>query len=113
MNYGATIHAEHFAINKLKTRERNKKLCKINILVIKVSNTGLIGMSKPCKHCVDNLQKLANKKGYFIENIYFSNQLRQIEKWSYAKLESDPNKHISEFYKKNNNESMCTGKYRS
>ena len=99
MNYGATIHAEHAALNKLKTRPKNKKLFKIDILVIKVSNTGLIGMSKPCKHCVDNLQKIANKKGYCIHNIYFSNQLREIEKWSYSELELDNNKHITEYYK--------------
>ena len=61
-NNGATIHAEHFAINKLKTRPKNKKYHKISIVVIKISTTGLISMSKPCKHCVDNLQKLANEK---------------------------------------------------
>jgi len=99
MNIGATIHAEHFAINKLKPRPKNKKLYKINIVVIKVSNTGLIGMSKPCKHCVDNLQILANRKGYIIDSIYFSNQSREIEKWSYTELELDPNKHVTEFYK--------------
>jgi cytidine deaminase len=99
MNIGATIHAEHLAINKLKPRPRNKKLYKINLVVIKVSNTGLIGMSKPCKHCVDNLQILANRKGYTIDCIYFSNQLREIEKWSYNELELDPNKHVTEFYK--------------
>ena len=61
-NNAATIHAEHYAINKLKTRPKNKKLYKISIVVIKVSPSGLIGMSKPCKHCVENMQKLANRK---------------------------------------------------
>jgi len=98
-NNGATIHAEHFAINKLKPRDKNKKLSRISILVIKISNTGLISMSKPCKHCIDNMQILANRKGYHIENIYFSNSLREIEKWSYASLEKDPIKHVTEFYK--------------
>ncbi len=98
-NSNATIHAEHSAINKLKTRERNKKLFKINILVIKISSTGLISMSKPCQHCVDILQLIANKKGYHIENIYFSNNNREIEKWTYSELEKDPSKHITEFYK--------------
>ena len=96
---GSTIHAEHSAINKLKTRDKNKKLLKINIVVIKISNTGLIGMSKPCKHCVENMQKLANRKGYYIENVYFSNSDRQIEKWSFNELENDPDKHVTEFYK--------------
>lgn len=98
-NNGATIHAEHFAINKLKTREKNKKLYKISILVIKISNTGLIGMSKPCKHCVENMQILANRKGYHIEYVYFSNSKREIEKWTYADLENDPCKHVTEYYK--------------
>jgi len=97
---GATIHAEHFAINKLKTRDKNKKLYKISILVIKISNTGLISMSKPCKHCVENLQILANRKGYIIEYVYFSNHERKIEKWKYSDLENDPCKHFTEYYKK-------------
>jgi cytidine deaminase len=95
----ATIHAEHSAINRLKSREKNKKLLKINILVIKISSSGLISMSKPCKHCVDNMQNCANKKGYYIENVFFSNNLREIEKWSYNELESDPIKHITEYYR--------------
>jgi hypothetical protein len=56
-------------------------------------------MSKPCKHCVENMQILANRKGYFIEYVYFSNNLRQIEKWAYSDLENDPVKHVTEFYK--------------
>ena len=100
-NNGATIHAEHFAINKLKTRDRNKKLYKISLIVIKISNTGLISMSKPCKHCVENLQMLANRKGYHIDHIYFSNNNRKIEKWSYSDLENDPCKHVTEYYKNN------------
>ena len=98
-NNGATIHAEHFAINKLKTRDKNKKLYKISLLVIKISNTGLISMSKPCKHCVENMQMLANKKGYYINNVFFSNNDREIEKWTYHELENDETKHVTEFYK--------------
>ena len=108
-NNAATIHAEHFAINKLKARPKNKKLFKISIVVIKVSPTGLIGMSKPCKHCVENMQRLANQKGYCIEYVYFSNSKRQIEKWSYADLENDPHNHVTEFYK---NDSDKFKKYR-
>ena len=96
---GSTIHAEHSAINKLKARDKNKKLLKISIVVIKISNTGLISMSKPCKHCVENMQALANRKGYFIESVYFSNNSREIEKWTYSELENDESKHITEFYK--------------
>ena len=99
MNNGATIHAEHFALNKLKTRPRNKKLLKISIVVIKVSNTGLISMSKPCKHCVENMQKVANLKGYTIESVFFSNSKREIEEWTYSELENDPHMHVTDFYK--------------
>jgi len=99
MANGATIHAEHFAINKLKTRDKNKKLLKISILVIKISNTGLISMSKPCKHCIDNMQILANRKGYNIKSVYFSNNLREIEEWTYTDLENDTCKHDTEYYK--------------
>jgi cytidine deaminase len=99
MNNGATIHAEHFALNKLKTRPRNKKLLKVSIIVIKVSNTGLISMSKPCKHCIDIMQRIANLKGYFIESVFFSNSNREIEEWTYSELENDPHMHITDYYK--------------
>ena len=66
-------------------------------------------MSKPCKHCIENLQMLANRKGYHIEDIYFSNSSRQIEKWSFDELAKDPNKHVTEFYK---NESEKVKKFR-
>ena len=56
-------------------------------------------MSKPCKHCIDNLQRLANRKGYYIDNFYFSNNMRQIEKWGYSQLVNDECKHVTEFYK--------------
>jgi cytidine deaminase len=95
----ATIHAEHCAINKLKWLQKQKNYVKISVLVIKISSTGLISMSKPCQHCIDIMQLLANKKGYYISNIYFSNNLRKIEKWSYHDLEKDPSKHVTEFYK--------------
>jgi len=36
---------------------------------------------------------------YMIDNIYFSNNMRQIEKWGYSQLENDQCKHITEFYK--------------
>ena len=74
-------------------------MLRINILVIKISNTGLISMSKPCKHCIENMQMLANKKGYYINNVFFSNNEREIEKWAYHDLENDETKHITEFYK--------------
>ncbi len=102
MGNGATIHAEHLALNKLKVRPKNKKLERVSILVIKISNTGLISMSKPCKHCVENLQRIANEKGYYIEYVYFSNSNREIEKWSYNQLENDPTKHVTEYYKPEN-----------
>ena len=56
-------------------------------------------MSKPCKHCIENMQMLANKKGYYINNVFFSNNNRNIEKWTYHELENEETKHITEFYK--------------
>jgi hypothetical protein len=46
------------------------------------------------------LQILANRKGYIIEYVYFSNHERKIEKWKYSDLENDPCKHFTEYYKK-------------
>jgi cytidine deaminase len=70
-------HAEHNALLKLKNRD-TKKLCSINLLVIKTTLTGVIGSSKPCAHCLALLCTLPSKKGYKINNIFYSNSPNEI-----------------------------------
>jgi len=74
-----TTHAEMDAIDKLKTRDRNKKLCKVNIVVIRINNSGNLCSSEPCHKCMTYMKTIAVKKGYKIEKIYFSTSERSIK----------------------------------
>ena len=67
------------AIDKLKTREKKKKLFEINILVIRVNNSGNLCSSQPCHKCVDYMKTRAVKKGYKIKKIYYSNSNGEIK----------------------------------
>ena len=80
-----SIHAERNAINKLPNNKL-KKIIKINIIVIRVSSTGIIGMSKPCSKCVRDMSIFPNKKGYTIDKIYYSDENGNIIKTTLHKL---------------------------
>jgi len=75
-----TTHAEMDAIDKLKTREKKKKLYKVNIMVIRVNDTGKLCSSQPCHKCIHYMNTVAVDKGYKIKNIYYSTADGTIEK---------------------------------
>jgi cytidine deaminase len=66
-----TIHAEDAAIRKLPTLSK-KRPKKIDLLVIRTSKTGVLGISKPCENCVMLLQHQLPEKGYRLQKIYYS-----------------------------------------
>lgn len=66
-----SVHAEHDAIINLPVNEK-KHAKKVDILVIRASRTGKLGMSRPCDHCVRIMNELARQKGYYISNVYYS-----------------------------------------
>ena len=66
-----SIHAEENAINKLKSIEsKNKKLI---MIVIRVARSGIIGMSRPCSHCLWKIRNFIPMKGYKISRLIYSN----------------------------------------
>jgi len=75
-----TTHAEMDAINKLKPRDKNNKLCKVDIMVIRVNNSGDLCSSQPCNKCIHYMKTIAKYKGYKIKNIYYSTSNRTIER---------------------------------
>ncbi len=93
------IHAEHNALLKLKTRD-GKKLLPINIFVLKTTLTGVIGMSKPCSHCIIIMNTFPSKIVYRIVNIYYTTCFGYIEKTNLSKLMSE-DMHISKCYSMN------------
>ena len=73
-----TTHAEMDAIDKLKIREKKKKLYEVSIMVIRVNNSGDLCSSKPCDKCLHYMNTIAVKKGYKIKKIYYSTAERTI-----------------------------------
>ena len=97
----AGIHAEADAISKLLPLRNKKKLENINILVIRISPTNKIQSSKPCNHCIKMLHILPKKRGYHIQDIYYSNTSGDIIKTTLRNLDNE-DKHISQYYRNRN-----------
>jgi len=98
-----SVHAEINAINNLIRHSANKKhLIKIDLLVIRTSNTGKLGMSKPCLKCIIDLSNLPQKKGYILKNIYYSNSEGSIIKTNLKSLIESKDYHITRYYLNHN-----------
>ena len=67
------------AVNKLKPCEKNNKLYKVNIIVIRVNNSGDLCSSQPCDKCMNYMKTVAVYKGYKINKIYYSTSAGIIE----------------------------------
>jgi len=93
------IHAECDAISKLIPLKPKKKLENINILVVRLSTKNKIQSSKPCSSCIDTMIRLPPKKGYKVQNIYYSDGFGKILKTTLNALEKEE-RHYSKFYKK-------------
>ena len=100
MNNNISIHAESCAINKLPSNNKNFK--KVDILVIRVSPSRKLGNSKPCIKCIDCMCNFAVKKGYKINNIYYSTTCGEIQKKKLIELINDDDIHISKYYRLTN-----------
>jgi len=91
-----SIHAEHNAILKLPQRY-SRKLLQINIFVIKTTLHGVVGMSKPCAHCLTIMTTLPQKLGYRIANIFYTNRAGDIEKKKLNELLGE-DMHVSKLF---------------
>ncbi len=97
----AGIHAEYDAITKLIPLRRKKKLENVNLLVIRLSGKNKLQSSKPCSNCIDIMKTLPEKKGYKIQNIYYSDSNGNIVKTTLSNLDNEE-KHFSKYYKYKN-----------
>ena len=102
--YGNTpgVHAECDALSKLIPLKPRKKLENINILVIRLSTKNKIQSSKPCSNCIETMINLPPKKGYKVQNIYYSDMFGEIVKTSLNTLEKEE-RHYSRFYRNQKN----------
>ncbi len=100
-----SIHAEHDAILRLpclknkNKKKKKRKLVKINLLVIRFLKTYTLANSKPCLNCIQNMNELPKKRGYKIEDIYYSENDETIIKTSINKLLNESSHHISSYYR--------------
>ena len=92
------IHAECDAISKLIPLKPKKHLEHINILVIRISTKNKIQSSKPCSNCIETMIKMPPKKGYKIQNIYYSDGFGNIIKTTLNSLEKEE-RHYSKYYR--------------
>ena len=80
-----------------------KKNSKYDLIVIKVSRTGInIGMSKLCERCVLALDTLPKKIGFKIKNVIYSNSDGSLTKTTPNKLLNQKDHHVTKYYKNNN-----------
>jgi hypothetical protein len=91
-------HAEIDALKKLPLN-RNRRLINIDIFVIRVSQTGVLGMSKPCIKCIRYMSKL---KGYKVKNVYYSDKNGDEICETFTHLYYDKNHHIPTHSRLNN-----------
>jgi GTPase Era involved in 16S rRNA processing len=99
INYNTPgVHAEEDALSKLMPLKYKKKLEPINMLVIRVSSKNKIQSSKPCSNCIKQLGTIPKKKGYKIDNIYYSNDEGKIVKTNLQTLENEE-QHYSKYYR--------------
>lgn len=87
-----SVHSEIEAISNLPPRDRLKNKKNIDMIVIRITKTGVLTSSMPCEHCLKNMNEMDN--GYKINNVYFSTNERIIEKVKLRDLMNYP-KHIS------------------
>jgi len=98
----SSIHAEANAMKKLLPLPRQKKLKKVDLLVIRVSKNGSYGNSKPCIHCILNLSKNLPDKGYILHDVYYTDGNGGIISIRFQELLNETHPHISRFYLEKN-----------
>ena len=99
------IHAEEDALSKLMPLKYKKRLEPINLLVIRLSSKNKLQSSKPCSNCIKLLSIIPKKKGYKIENIYYSDENGDIIKTNLQTLENSE-QHYSKYYRNKQLESI-------
>jgi cytidine deaminase len=91
-------HAEESAILNLPCLEKKKNLKKVDIIVVRTTKKGCLGLSKPCCHCIFLMNTLIKEKGYIIQDIYYTDENREVEQTTLNRLLQDEI-HISKYYR--------------
>ncbi len=77
-----SLHSEVNAINKYYKKKLTKNIIKVKkyLFIVKLSKIGIIGNSKPCKHCANYIYN--NYDNIKLTKIYYSTKLNKLEELS-------------------------------
>lgn len=97
-SYGlVSQHAEHNALIKLYKKKHIPRC--LDLLVIRLSKSGIVGESRPCLHCIRRLQKMVDRNGVRISNVYYSTKYGDIERENLSDMENKDSTYVSSGYK--------------
>lgn len=94
------LHAERDVLGKLAPLKYKKKLEIINLLVVRLSKKNKIQSSKPCNNCIHWMKVIPEKKGYKLQNVYYSDGEGNLVKTTLDILQQEE-QHYSRFYRRN------------
>lgn len=94
-----SLHSEVNAINKHYKKKLTKNILKVkkDLVIIKLSKTGIIGNSKPCQHCANYIYN--NFDNLKLDKIYYSTQQNTLEELTKSDLQK-PNFKIAGGFRK-------------
>lgn len=99
-----SIHAEEHAISKLPSVPARKKKPRVDLLVMRTTRTGTLGISRPCARCTILLYHEVPARGYELGNIYYTASDGSIAKTNIYNLVEQQKKdpHITLYYRTRN-----------
>jgi len=95
-----SIHAEYSAISKLQNNNKANKV--VDLLVLRTTLCRKLGSSKPCVKCLECMFCYATKKGYKVNNVYYSTKDGTIQKKKLLDLIFNEELHVSKYYRLHN-----------
>lgn len=103
--YSGCCYAEHAEVSAIKNLKRkhknskNKRKKRVNMLVIRVNNSGQLCNSKPCAKCLEHMAY--QLKSFIIVKIYYSDNNGDIVVSKLSTLIEEQDKHLSARFRNN------------
>ena len=93
-----STHAEISALQKLRSEyiRGNHRILKMDLIVVRLSKTGMMNNAEPCYHC---LKQLENATYVNIKNVYYSSGPTRIECRKFSDMIAAPTSFISSGYR--------------
>lgn len=95
----SSVHAEDNVIRKLPSLPKNKRPKRVDMLVVRVNKSGVMGNSKPCVHCIMLMCTKLPLKGYSMSDVYFSTTEGTLKVMRFQELLYDDEHHVSRYHK--------------